>query len=381
MKKIYTISGLLVLAILLQSGIKNSGVPPAGLTGATGQYCNGCHGGATTNPINSGGGGITVTGLPSSGGYVAGQSYPFSITITHSAANRLRWGFSIAARNASGAAIGTFSSTNPNAAINSNTTAANLELSHLNAVTQATASNTFTYNNLVWTAPAAGSPPTGNVTFYYVGNATNGNFGTNGDFIYAGSSSTALPIDLKDFTASVLTNNSVSLKWQTASEQNSNHFDIEKSDDGQYFYSIAKVAAAGNATTERNYSYNDKTISSFNKPVFYRLKLVDKDGTYKQSKTVSVQLKNGSLFVQNLYPSLVRSSGKLTANIVSDGTRPIRIDVIDISGKLLQTQSKTLAQGTNLIDFRLPAALPAEWIFVRFTSPGFKQVMPLVVSE
>ncbi len=377
MKKIYAISGIVLLAVALQSGIKFHTVPPKGRTGATGVYCTGCH---ATNPLNSGGGNVAVTGLPSSGGYVAGQSYPFSITITHGAADRLRWGFSISARNASGVSIGTFSSTNPFAAVNSNAPATDIELSHLNTEIM-TASNTYTFNNLVWTAPTTNTPPAGPVTFYYVGNATNGNGANTGDFIYSGSTSTVLPIDLKDFTASILSNNSVELKWRTASEQNSDYFEIEKSDDGQLFYSISKVTAAGNSAADRSYSYVDRSVSSYNKPIFYRLKLTDKDGKFKQSKTVSVQLKNGSLYVQNVYPTLVRSNNHVTANIVSDKNLTVRIDLVDLAGRLLKTSTEPIIPGSNLVNFRLPAALPSEWVFVRVTGPGFRQVIPLVVNE
>jgi hypothetical protein len=379
MRKMYIVAAMLLLAVSLQSGMKFHTVPPKGRTGATGQYCNGCHGGATTNPINTGGGSISVTGLPTAGGYVAGQSYPFSITITHGAADRLRWGFSIGARNASGASIGTFSTTNPFAAVNSSTPATDVELSHLNTAIEA-ASNTYTFNNLVWTAPA--TPPTdANLIFYYVGNATNGNGGATGDFIYAGSTSTALPISLTNFTAAVRPDNAVELKWQTAAEQNSSYFEVEKSDDGQLFYPLTQITAAGNAPTGKNYGYVDRTASSYNRPILYRLKMVDKDGSYKQSKTVSIQLKAGATVVQNLFPGMVRSTGRVTATIISNENKPLRIDVIDISGKVLQTYKEQLTTGSNLIDFRMPANLPSEWVFVRFSGAGFRQVMPLVVNE
>lgn len=375
MKKLSIIVGLIALTGLLQSGMKYHFVPPAGDTGATGAYCNSCH---TGNSINTSGGNIVATGLPSSTGYGLGQSYPFSIVITHGATDRLRWGFSIAARNSLGNAVGTFSTTNSLAAVNSNTSATDQELSHFNTVVGA-ASNTFTFNNLTWTAPATSD---GVVTFYYVGNATNGNGSTSGDFIYSGSTVVAaLPIDLKDFTASVLSDNAVSLKWETVLEQNSDYFEIEKSDDNQFFYGVAKVNAAGNSSVDKLYSYIDRSVSNYNKPVFYRLKLMDKDGKYKLSKIVTVQLKSRQLHVQNLYPTLVHSKSWVTANIASDKIQQIRIDVIDISGRLLQTHHETLLQGTNMIDMQLPASLPSEWVFVRFTNAGFKQTIPLVVSQ
>jgi hypothetical protein len=150
--------------------------PPQGYTGTTsGVYCNGCHGG---NVVNNAGGTVNAIGLPVDT-YTPGQQYTFSITTTHSAADRRRWGFSIAARNSLGQSVGTFSSTNTNAGTNGN------ELSHLSAVTTATNQSSYTYSNLRWTAPAAPSAADQTITFYYVGLAANNNGNSNGDFVYA----------------------------------------------------------------------------------------------------------------------------------------------------------------------------------------------------
>jgi hypothetical protein len=149
--------------------------PPTGYTGINGTYCNLCHSG---NPLNANGGLVFTSGLPS-GTYTPGQQYNFSITISHSAANRQRWGFSIIAVDAAGNAVGNFSTTNPNVAVNGN------ELSHFNASISALQSS-FTYNNLSWTAPASGSGDNQSITFYYVGNAANGS-SSSGDFIYSGT--------------------------------------------------------------------------------------------------------------------------------------------------------------------------------------------------
>jgi hypothetical protein len=169
---------LTAIVILGTSGIKsvqNSGIPNLGNTGATGQYCNSCHSGA--NNFNAAGGGITVNGLP--GGYTLNTVYTFSITINHATANRKRWGFAIKAVNASGAVIGTFTTTNPNASAGSG------ELRHSNAPISASGANTYTYANLKWAAPLTNNLADKTVKFFLVAVAADGSGGTNADFVYS----------------------------------------------------------------------------------------------------------------------------------------------------------------------------------------------------
>jgi hypothetical protein len=171
--------------------------PPTGYTGVNATFCNACHSG---NPLNATGGLVFVTGLPT-GTYTPGQQYNFSITIAHSAANRQRWGFSIIALNAAGTPVGSFSSNNPNAALNGN------ELSHLNAAVSALQAS-YTYNNLSWTAPASTNGNNQSITFYYVGNAANGLNNSGGDFIYSGTQSVTAaqpPCTTNNWTGTVST--------------------------------------------------------------------------------------------------------------------------------------------------------------------------------
>lgn len=234
---------VLVLTFIIgTSSVLSSFRPPQGSTGASpGVTCSnngtGCH---TSFADNSGGGSVTVTGLPTV--YVPGTSYNFSLTITHGMADRTRWGFSIAAvLSGSTTAIGAFSSTNPNATLNGT------ELSHGNASTPSfapvtPAQNSYTFNNLVWTAPATDMGP---VSFFYAGVASdNGNGignGSLGDYVYTASSvSSSLPITLSDFDA-ITKNNQVILSWQTAQEINSKYFMIQKSYDNRQFLSLIHI--------------------------------------------------------------------------------------------------------------------------------------------
>lgn len=166
------------------AGLMFSSEPPQNHTGATGVYCNNCHAG---NSLNNTGGSVTVTGLPAAN-FSAGSSYNFSITTSHSASDRRRFGFSIAARNSLGQAVGSFSSGNTNAALNGN------ELSHFNAPLAPAANlQNYTYNNLTWTAPANPTSADATVTFYYAANAANGS-GSSGDFIYTGTKTITLSV-------------------------------------------------------------------------------------------------------------------------------------------------------------------------------------------
>jgi hypothetical protein len=163
-----------IIFLFVTGGNFYSAKPPFNYTGADGpSTCAQCHGN-----FNTGGGGITTSGLPA-GIYEEGRSYDFSINLSHPT-SRGRWGFSIAARDLNNQPVGSFSSTNPNAALNLE------ELSHLNAVFSSGIS--FSYNNLRWTAPTNPTQAQKTVKFFYIGNAANGDLGLTGDFIYSGNS-------------------------------------------------------------------------------------------------------------------------------------------------------------------------------------------------
>ena len=191
MKKIKILISLLLMAVIFTSLtiMSNPNCPTGyttapGLNSTTTRNCTSCHGDYS---LNTAGGGITVTGLPQS--YTAGQAYPFTVKITHSAANRTVWGMSIKAVDTlTHAVIGTWTTTNPNTSIKGTPTIANgnYELSHANAATS-TATNTYTYSNLTWTAPAVPTAVQARVKFYVSAIAGNNNGNEAGDYAYSTS--------------------------------------------------------------------------------------------------------------------------------------------------------------------------------------------------
>lgn len=104
-----------------------------------------------------------------------------------------------------------------------------------------------------------------------------------------------LPVDLVDFQASVNNNKEVELTWETASEINNSHFEIQSSQDGVNFETFARVNSQGNREISRNYAALDN--KPFNGVNYYRLKQVDYDGSFEYSdiRTVNVEGMNWSI--------------------------------------------------------------------------------------
>ncbi len=324
-----------------------SSTPPQGRTGATGSYCNACHAGT----LNTAGGNVVVAGLPTMG-YVAGNVYNFSLTINHSVADRFRWGFSIKAVNSVGADVGIFTTINPIAQKNGN------ELSHKSVPILTTASNTFTFIDLTWTAPPAPGINDQNITFYFVGNAANGNGANSGDFIYAATVTTAfiVPVSLTNFTVNSL-NNKPQLNWKTEQELNTNFFAVEKSYDATNFTTVAKIPAAGNSSTLKNYSYTDTSKQSGTK-IFYRLRIVDIDGhkTYSDIKVYQSNEKNNE---PKLYPNPISTNQKIHIEIQSEEDVMVKVKLYNTNNISVKEENFTIKKGVNAVGFYVPSKLAA----------------------
>lgn len=118
-----------------------------------------------------------------------------------------------------------------------------------------------------------------------------------------------MPLTLTAFNAAAV-NGKANLTWSSINEINVDGFEIEKSNNGKDFTTIGFVKA--NNKSENNYSFS----TELNGITYYRLKMIDKDATYKYSKTVSL---NGRASVKlDLYPNPVRNSTTLSHDKAAD---------------------------------------------------------------
>jgi len=142
----------------------------------------------------------------------------------------------------------------------------------------------------------------------------------------------SLPVTFIDFTATVI-NKKVLLQWSTAQEFNSARFEVERNADGISYEKIGSVAAAGNSSTRRDYSFTDN--SALNGKYFYRLRQVDIDGRSVYSKVVSIDIKTIDLFT--LMGNPVKSQLRISIN--KEVQQEFTISLFDMSGKLMKKQT------------------------------------------
>lgn len=155
-----------------------------------------------------------------------------------------------------------------------------------------------------------------------------------------------LPIELISFQGKC-EENSVVLKWTTATEINNNFFTIERSGDALNWEVVGTIAGAGNSNSYKNYSYSDNSTIQNNDVIYYRLKQTDFNGNFEYFSPIGIascseDLKvlvypnpvSDQLYIQftegsEFYTAILQSSeGKL---IFSEKLNATQINVLNVS--------------------------------------------------
>lgn len=185
-----------------------------------------------------------------------------------------------------------------------------------------TGSSFLTNTPVTTNLEGTGSVNTGSNTLTWSGLTTFSLYGG------AGNQASALPVNLYLFSA-ITVENKVELNWSTASENNSAYFNVERSEDGNNFYTIGTLQAMGNSTQNVDYNFMDN--NPFRGVSYYRLEQVDFDGTSTYSKVCSVIIKDNSF---NIYPNPIEN--RVVSIYLDDNSyQKIHINLYDYSGRLI----------------------------------------------
>jgi hypothetical protein len=119
------------------------------------------------------------------------------------------------------------------------------------------------------------------------------------------------------------------LQWSTSEAYGLIRFVIEKSDDSIHFTALDSLAAAINGGSVHNYSYTDHHLDTGMN--YYRLRLVQQNGSYAYSPVRSVQGPAGgvSIWPNPVHHALIH---------INASTNAKRVRLVDISGKVILSQ-------------------------------------------
>lgn len=118
------------------------------------------------------------------------------------------------------------------------------------------------------------------------GSSSNGRYLLMKNLTVKGEAVGTLPLDLVEFKGAI-NNNIVKLEWKTTNEVSMNNYIVEKSSDAVNYTSLGNVVAKNAAVN--NYIFND--VNPFQGINYYRLKMMNKDGSFKYSRIITINTK------------------------------------------------------------------------------------------
>ncbi|AXY72800.1 T9SS C-terminal target domain-containing protein [Paraflavitalea soli] len=177
---------------------------------------------------------------------------------------------------------------------------------------------------------------------------------------FAATQLTLLPVTITDWSARVINTNQVALNWKTADAVNFDHFVVQKSTDAQNFRDIAQVTAkTGNQV--QSYTYTDQNVQGGK--TWYRLAMVDKDGSKRYSTIVVVSIQQADAI--RIYPTIVESKQVFIESNKRMGR--VMIELVDMNGRIAQSEQRTLSAGRQTLGLNAAAAQKAGAYMIRMT--------------
>ena len=170
-----------------------------------------------------------------------------------------------------------------------------------------------------------------------------------------------LPVEFI-FFHSLCNQNSVLLKWATASEFNNDYYTIEKSYDAKIFHMIGTVQGAGTSSVIHKYSYVDNEIASDNGFAYYRLKQTDYNGDITYSDITYVLCNSDlDLFSGNLFPNPANDIVSLVFSTKKSGA--VDMQILDVLGRIIIRKNIGVVEGDNLISADIAALEEGVYFF------------------
>lgn len=175
----------------------------------------------------------------------------------------------------------------------------------------------------------------------------------------------ALPVTLTDLKAFTQEQKSVAIQWSTTSETDFDRFELEHSLSPKDNFN--KLTSVSGGEKEYSYQHQQPAIGSIN---YYRLKMIDKDGSFDYSKLVSAVVRGESNLT--ISPNPAREKVLLTS---SSGISAIQL--INIDGRIVFRKN---FNGANSQEVTLPKVASGLYFIQTTTRNGAVQRKKLLIN-
>ncbi|MEO0895426.1 MAG: PQQ-dependent sugar dehydrogenase [Bacteroidota bacterium] len=192
------------------------------------------------------------------------------------------------------------------------------------------------------------------------------------DFLYP--EDVDLPIVLTDFRAE-LEEGVVQLDWTSSMEMFASHFEIEKSRNGEDFEKVGEVEARGIPGFGDKYQYRDD--NPFEGESFYRLRMVDLDGTFDYSEIRRILFNEQKV---EIYPNPVYPSQPISMRLGGFAGQFIQVSVYDLQGKWLFETSRKIVEQNEQLDIPTSNWGRGTYFFSVQTASGFRTVERVLIQ-
>lgn len=167
---------------------------------------------------------------------------------------------------------------------------------------------------------------------------------------YFMSSSATLPFDLFSFTGKAIADNS-RLEWVVNNEVDVLSYTVERSLDNINFEKIGTVDAKNIPATNLTYNYIDFNAGKLANKVYYRVHSNEVNGVKKYTNIIDVSFGALQNVYVNVFPNPVLEKTTVTIDAIAD--EAAQMNVIDNTGRTIQTIAVNLVKGKNSIQLDL----------------------------
>jgi hypothetical protein len=173
---------------------------------------------------------------------------------------------------------------------------------------------------------------------------TNDGDGNNGNQTYDFAIYPAAPLPVKSVTLNLnYFSGTTNINWTTVNEVNVALFEVERSADNKNFEKVAFKIPQAAYNGDASYNITDVTGNNFTTVIYYRIKIVDKDGKYSYSNIAAVKVNTRNAV--SVWPNPFVNEIKVT--YTAKGEEKVLIKITDNTGKLLKTQTFNCTAGNN----------------------------------